>query len=291
MKKIIAILLVLIIAIGCTACKSTEEFIEENLPTVGSYMDQSGNMHDVFEDKDGNKFYIDENGDKKPVADDEVIAPVEVIDPGDQKLEMTEDLVESDMVTENSSAVKTEATNRMKTYFDIIGSNKYTINGTMKQMDGSVTEFPILYVRNNNDFYIEAIVPYENGKGVKASIVYIGGTTYCAVPSMKIFYKLASEEDIGEEFGTGTFSSEIMSKLVFVESGTVTINDKQYICDVYDMDGDTHKYYYDSNNTLVRIEEIYSENKYTILEIKSMSATPDTSKIKKPTGIDITGMM
>ena len=293
MKKIIAILLVLVIAIGCTACKTTEEFIEENVPSVGSYVDSEGNVHDVYIDKDGNNYYLDENGEKKPVSEDEVIPPPEYIEPGDDKLEMTDDLVGDETIADSTSdsAAKTEADNRMKTYFNIIKSNQYTISGTMMQMDGSVTKFPLLYVRNNNDFYIEAQVPMEDGKSMKASIVYLNGKTYCAIPSMKVFYTMDTAEGVGDDFGTGTFSDEVISKFVFVESGTVTLNGKQYICDVYNMEGETHKYYYDTNNSLVRIEEIYSEKKYTILEIDSMSAKPDTSKIKKPTGIDITGMM
>lgn len=290
MKKLIAIIMVLVIAVGCVAC-NVEKTVTENLPPKGTYIDSNGIPHDVFQDADGNMYYEDEDGNKQIVSEDEVIPEAEFIESEEQQLEMTDDLVENEIVTDTNSAAKTEAENRMKTYAELLKSNQYTIRGTMKQMDGSVTEFPLIYVRNNSDFYIEAEVPYENGKAMKASVIYMSGTTYCYIPSMKVYYVLDDGENIGDDFGTGTFSDETINKFVFVESGTVTINNTQYTCDVYDFEGETHKYYYDKNGSLVRIEEIYSEKKYTILEVKGMSNKPDTSKIKKPTGIDITDMM
>ena len=265
---------------------------EEKLPPQGSYIDEDGNVHDVFVDENGDSYYVDEDGGKQEIAEEEIIPPPEYVEPEEDKSDISDELVEEDdVVIDSTSSAKVDADKRMQSYFNIIKTNKYTITGTMKQKDGTVTEFPLYYVRNNNDFYIEAQVPMEEGKEVTASIVYLNGTTYCAIPSMKVYYVLDSSEDVSDEFGTGSFSDEVISKYKFVESGTVVLNGKTYICDVYDMDGETHKYYYDSNNNLVRIEEIYSKNSYTILEIKSMSSTPDTSKLKKPTGIDITGMM
>ncbi len=290
MKKIIAIVMVLIIAISCVAC-NVEKTVSENLPPKGTYIDADGIPHDVFVDEDGNMYYEDEDGERHPVSEDKVISDADFEASGNQKLEMTDDLVENEMVTDSNAAAKTEAEKRMKTYLELLKSNKYTIRGTMKQKDGSATEFPILYVRNDSDFCIETEVPFEEGKVVKASVVHMSNTTYCVIPSMKVYYVLDSNEDISADFGKGTFSDETISSFVFVESGTVTINGTSYTCDVYDYEGETHKYYYDSNGSLVRIEEIYSEKKYTILEIKGLSDKADTSKIKKPSGVDITNMM
>ena len=272
--------------------KDDEAFIDETLPSIGTFIDEEGNTHDVLVDENGDSYYVDEEGEKQEVSEDEIIPPPELVEPEDSDLEMSDELVEEeDVVVDTTSSAKADAEKRMAIYLNIIKSNKYTISGTMMQKDGSVTTFPLLYVRNNNDFYIEAQVPMEDGKSMKASIVYLNGKTYCAIPSMKVYYVMDSSEGVGDDLGTGTFNDETISKYVFVESGTVTLNGKQYTCDVYDCEGETHKYYYDLNNKLVRIEEIYSKNSYTILEIDSMSAKPDTSKLKKPTGIDITGMM
>ena len=290
MKRIIALIIVFVMAISLSAC-NVKEVVSENLPPQGYYFDEDGIQHEVYVDSEGVYFYTDEEGNRQEVKEEEVIKQVEMIESGKQELEMTDDLVTDEMVTDKTTEGEAEAQQRMKTYTELLSTNKYTISGTIKQKDTDVQEFPLLYIRNDSDFFIEAEVPFEKGKAIKASIVYLDGTAYCAIPSMKLYYVLDESEDVGDDFGTGTFDDETIKKYVFVESGTVTVNGKSYICDVYDYEGETHKYYYDSDSKLIRIEEIKSEKSYTILEIKGMSSKVDTSKIKKPTGVNVTDMM
>lgn len=288
MKRILAILMALMLIVSCFTACSIKDAVEEIEGTTKSFVvDDEGVTQEVYVDEDGNFYYTDENGNKQVVNMDDVIHEA------DEKLEMTEDLVEENIVVDNSTPVSTakaEAESRMKPYSDLLKSDKFTIRGTMKQKDGDVMEFPLLYIRNGADFCIEAEVPFEDGKAVKARVINLNGTAYCAIPAMSVYYVVDDGEEL-DDFGAGTFSDEMLKEYDFAETGTVTLNGKSYICDVYNYDGETHKYYFDSNNQLVRIEEIYSAKSYLIVEVKEMSSNVDTSKIKKPSGVNITGMM
>ena len=54
--------------------------------------------------------------------------------------------------------------------------------------------------------------------------------------------------------------------------------------------GDTVKYYFDSNDNIVRIERIGKKDS-VITEIASIKNTADESKIKKPSGFDISKLV
>ncbi len=308
MKRIVAILLICAMMLTVTSCKSIVKTPSENNRPY--YVDEEGHTQYVDKDGDGKYYVTDSEGVTTYVEDEKYLNQIKenedkiaqegiqnIIDSGledatekaeNDKLQISDELITEDTNTDNTQKAKESALNRIKSYQELLKTKKFTIKGTIKQ-GGEDTPYPIVYIRNGEDFFIEAAIPFEEGKVIKANMVYVGGVAYCVIPSLKVYYNAG--KDIGEEMGVGAFSDVVTDKYTFVETSKVTLNGKSYTCDKFTFEGDTYKYVYDSNNNLVRIEEIFSKNDYVIAEISSMSPKADTSKIKKPKGIDITSMI
>ena len=318
MKRIVAIFLVVAIVFSVTSCK-----INEN-EDKAYFVDEEGQTQYVEKDEDGNYYYTDSEGVTSVIEDEKYLEQIkdaeeqiaqegiqQLVDGGidkvtekadeDDKLQISDGLIQDGNKEDNkgnnkeenkvdsTSSAKTEALARISEYQKILKTKKYTIKGTVKQFDGESMEYPVTYIRNGEDFFIEAAIPFEEGKVVKANMIYVKGVAYCYIPSMKVYYNAGS--DLGDDMGVGAFSDNVVEDYTFVETSNITISGKSYICDKYTYDGTTYNYVYDTKGNLVRIEEVYSKNSYVIAEIKSLSPTADTSKIKKPKGIDITSMI
>ena len=308
-KRIVAILLICAMMLTATSCKSIVKTPADDNRVY--YVDEEGHTQYVEKDGDGKYYIIDGEGVTTYIEDEKYLNQIKeneekiaqegiqnIIDSGiedatekaeNDKLQISDGLIKEEANTENTQKAKDAALNRIKSYQELLRTKKYTIKGTIKQGDGEDMSYPIVYIRNGEDFFIEAAIPFEKGKVIKANMIYVGGVAYCVIPSLKVYYNAG--KDIGDEMGVGTFSDAVVEKYTFVETSKVTLNGKSYTCDKFTFEGDTYKYIYDSNNNLVRIEEIFSKNDYVIAEISSMSPKADTSKIKKPKGIDITSMI
>lgn len=308
-KRIVAILLICAMMLTVTSCKSIVKTPADDNRVY--YVDEEGHTQYVEKDGDGKYYITDGEGVTTYIEDEKYLNQIKeneekiaqegiqnIIDSGiedatekaeNDKLQISDGLIKEEANTDNTQKAKDAALNRIKSYQELLRTKKYTIKGTIKQGDGEDMSYPIVYIRNGEDFFIEAAIPFEKGKVIKANMIYVGGVAYCVIPSLKVYYNAG--KDIGDEMGVGTFSDVVVEKYTFVETSKVTLNGKSYTCDKFTFEGDTYKYIYDSNNNLVRIEEIFSKNDYVIAEISSMSPKADTSKIKKPKGIDITSMI
>ena len=308
-KRIVAILLICAMMLTVTSCKSIVKTPADDNRVY--YVDEEGHTQYVEKDGDGKYYITDGEGVTTYIEDEKYLNQIKeneekiaqegiqnIIDSGiedatekaeNDKLQISDGLIKEEANTENTQKAKDAALNRIKSYQELLRTKKYTIKGTIKQGDGEDMSYPIVYIRNGEDFFIEAAIPFEKGKVIKANMIYVGGVAYCVIPSLKVYYNAG--KDIGDEMGVGTFSDAVVEKYTFVETSKVTLNGKSYTCHKFTFEGDTYKYIYDSNNNLVRIEEIFSKNDYVIAEISSMSPKADTSKIKKPKGIDITSMI
>ena len=309
LKRIVAILLICAMMLTVTSCKSIVKTPADDNRVY--YVDEEGHTQYVEKDGDGKYYITDGEGVTTYIEDEKYLNQIKeneekiaqegiqnIIDSGiedatekaeNDKLQISDGLIKEEANTDNTQKAKDAALNRIKSYQELLRTKKYTIKGTIKQGDGEDMSYPIVYIRNGEDFFIEAAIPFEEGKVIKANMIYVGGVAYCVIPSLKVYYNAG--KDIGDEMGVGTFSDVVVEKYTFVETSKVTLNGKSYTCDKFTFEGDTYKYIYDSNNNLVRIEEIFSKNDYVIAEISSMSPKADTSKIKKPKGIDITSMI
>ena len=77
-----------------------------------------------------------------------------------------------------------------------------------------------------------------------------------------------------------------------VSSVMMTVDGAEYICETYEIDGETVKYYYLNNGDLARIETYDPEtDTSTIMIIKSISGTVDESLFELPLGyISLSGL-
>lgn len=298
-KKILAAVLALIIVLlSFASCKKEDEkpyYVDEEGQTQIAEKDENGKY--FVTDDEGNKTYVDDKDvvdnkldeDLQEFVDNAEKNPDKIFDNADKndKLEMTDELVTDEVVVVEPDGGEANAQKRLDAYKKVIGTNKFTIQATVKEVGGDNLEYPFLYIRNGNGAYIETAVPFEAGKVVKANMIIVDGKTYCEIPSLKC-YMTVDDMNI-EDLAEGTFDENSINTYGFVESGEVTLNGKKYSCDVYMVDTDTIKYYYDSKGSLVRIEKI-GKRESVITEIKSIKNTADSSKIKKPKGIDITAL-
>ncbi len=305
-KKVISLLLVFILVISVFAgCKKDEK--NDGM----FYVDDEGVTHYVQVDDDGKYYQTDDDGNKVYVEDEKVNQQIEenreeaerneilgeintdpdkVFDNADKNdgLEMSDDLVENEIVTVPTVDAKAEAAKRMNNYLSVLKTNKYTIDAMVKEIGGDNLEYPMVIIRSGNNAFVKTAIPFEEGKVIKANMIILDGITYCEIPSIKTYMEMS---DMGiEDLSEGTLSVDDIMSYMFVESGVVTINGKKYNCDVYQDGVDTIKYYFDTKGNLVRIEEI-GKRESTITEIKSIKNTADESKIKKPKGINITSIV
>ena len=304
-RKVIAVLLALIIVVfSFASCKKEKE-------PDSFFVDDEGNTQLVVKDDEGNYVVTDDEGNTSVVEDPSVVEQIEqnkekeeiesllnevntnpdkIMEDADKDagLQMTEDLVEEPLVTVAPDTGKSDAEARMQAFKNVLSTNKFTLIATIKEVGTETTEYPFTYIRSGNGAYIETAVPFEEGKVIKANMIIKDGVTYCEIPSLKSY--MVVEDMTIEDLASGTFDGDSISTYTFVESGTVTLNGKKYTCDVYTVDNETVKYYYDSNDKLVRIEKI-SKRDSVITEISSISNSADESKIKKPTGFDISKLV
>jgi hypothetical protein len=304
-KKVLAVLLALIIVVfSFASCKKEKE-------PDSYFIDEEGNTQLVVKDDEGNYVVTDDEGNTSVVEDPSVVEQIEInkekeeiesllnevnTDPNkimedadkDAGLQMTDDLVEEPLVTVAPDTGESDAKARMQTFKNILSTNKFTLVATIKEVGTETTEYPFTYIRSGNGAYIETAVPFEEGKVIKANMIIKDGVTYCEIPSLKSY--MVVEDMTIEDLASGTFDGNAISSYKYIESGTVSLNGKKYTCDVYEVDNETVKYYYDSNNKLVRIEKIGSYDS-VITEISSMTNTADDSKIKKPSGFDISKLV
>lgn len=300
-KKILAVILALIIAVFTFAsCKKDKE-------PDSFYVDEEGNTQAVIKDDEGKYVVTDKEGNTSVVDDQNTIDQIEqnkeneeiesilneietnpdkIMEEAnkDDSLQMTDDLVEEPLVTVAPVSGESAAKTRIQKYKTVLSSGKFTIDAVVKEVGTETTEYPFTYIRSGDGAYINTAVPFDEGKVIKANMIIVDGVTYCEIPSLNSYMVI---EDMSiEDLASGTFNGSEMETYTYVESGTVTLNGKKFTCDVYSVEKDTVKYYYDSKDNLVRIERI-SKNESVITEIKSITNTADASKIKKPSGFDI----
>ncbi len=304
-KKVLAVLLALIIIVFTfVSCKKEKE-------PDSFFVDDEGNTQLVVKDDEGNYVVTDDEGNTSVVDDQNTVDQIEqnkekeeiesllsevntnpdkIMEDADKDagLQMTDDLVEEPLVTVAPDTGKSDAAARIQTFKKILSTNKFTLVATIKEVGTETAEYPFTYIRSGNGAYIETAVPYEEGKVIRANMIIKDGVTYCEIPSLKSY--MVVEDMTIEDLTSGTFDGDSISTYTYVESGTVTLNGKKYTCDVYTVDNETVKYYYDSNDKLVRIERINKRDS-VITEISSITNSADESKIKKPSGFDISKLV
>lgn len=180
-----------------------------------------------------------------------------------------------------------------KNFKEIIKSESFTLSATIEaEVDGSTVRMPITLMRSGDDLYAETNMPVEGKGALKAAFVVTGGKLYLVIPAMRCYMEVPQDvlDTILDPDLIEGGANDDNSK--YVSSAEVTVGGKKYTCDVYESDGDTTKYYFDSNGDLKRIESISSDGSPAIIEISTLKKGADKSKMKIPSGyFDMTKIM
>ena len=151
---------------------------------------------------------------------------------------------------------------------------------------------PITLMRSGDDLYVETNMPVEGKGALKAAFIVTGGKLYLVIPAMRCYMEVPQDvlDSILDPDLIEGGANDDNSK--YVSSAEVTVGGKKYTCDVYESDGNTTKYYFDSNGDLKRIESISSDGSPAIIEISTLKKGADKSKMKIPSGyFDMTKIM
>ncbi len=174
-------------------------------------------------------------------------------------------------------------------YTDILESGKFTIDMVLKSnQNGQETVIPMHVVRDGEKMYFETAMPVEGSGSMKMAFLLRDKTCYLIVPGMRAYMTMPADE-LGKIFNKDMVESDVEAN--YISSNEVEINGKKYICDVYESEGTTVKYYY-ADNEIKRMEAIDPEGTTTIMEFNGVSDKVDSSKLKVPSGyIDMTKFM
>lgn len=310
---------------ACRKLEDTEFNVQENAFAVDEEGVTRELETRVNEDGKTEYFYTDSNGnvvvvDKKDVEVETTYVPVqttlsdkeieEILESGDigkledvvteeitePEFEMSDDVISEDVFeeveVELGSDGKPVRGNSAQNFEEIINSGTFTVDLTIKSnADGVENTVPFKIIKDGNRMFMETVYPISETGKMRINLLVNEDGYFIIVPVMNAYIKAPTEE-VGnaEDFFSGFDFTDIESDLEikdnYVSSNKVTLNGKTYDCDVYEVeDGTTVKYYY-LNNELKRMEST-SESGNTIIEFKEFSGSVDKSKLKTPTGIDL----
>ena len=173
-----------------------------------------------------------------------------------------------------------------KRYTDILESGKFTIDMVIKSnANGQDTVIPMHVVRDGEKMYFETAMPVDGSGSMKTAFLLRDKTCYLIIPGMRAYMTMPADE-LGKLFDTNMIEND--AEAAYISSNEVEYNGKKYICDVYESEGSTVKYYY-SGNEIKRMEAVDPNGNETIMEFNHVSDKVDNSKLKVPSGyIDMT---
>ena len=327
-KNIVAIILVFTLLVSFAACRKIEKAPNFEIESQAYIVDDEGVTRKIYQNN-GEYFYYDADGNRQPANPNDVVIETTKIPKTEaptltpeaqsffdsfenmDSMEDFEEMIEADVTqpelnidevipedafneikVEIGSDGKPEHENESVSYEEIMKKEVFTVDITMKTKNNGVEMvMPIVFMRNGKDLFIETAIPKEDGKGsTRANIIFLDGTCYMVIPSMRAYMSIP-KETVGEMIPEDAFDSiekEITG--TYVSSGEVDYEGEKYICDVYENEGTTVKRYY-QNGLLKREESISGEN-ITIIEYNEVSTKVDKSKFAAPKNyFDLTTMM
>lgn len=209
------------------------------------------------------------------------------------ELEMNDGVIPEDSFEEVEVEVGSDGKpmhgNSVQKYADIVKSGTFTISLTVQTTtEGVTTVMPVTMMKDGNNMFTEMTYPISASGKMRINMIINDTGIYTVLPVLNAYYQLPTEEvgNLDEALGEFDFS-EIEGDLEmndnYVSSGKVSLNGKEYDCDIYESeDGITTKYYY-LNNELKRIESTTGNDGY-IIEFKEVSGKVNKSKFKLPYG-------
>ncbi len=177
-------------------------------------------------------------------------------------------------------------------YTDIINGGKFTMDMTLKtKTESEEMVIPMRVIRNDDKMYFETAMPVNGEGSMRMAFLLRDNTCYYIIPGMRAYMKMPVE-DMSEILDSSiTEGFEADANATYISSSEVDYNGKKYICDVYESEGSTMKYYY-NDKELKRMEATDPNGNITIMEFNEVSKKTDNSKFKVPSGyLDMTRLM
>ncbi len=327
-RNIIAIGMVFAMLVSFASCKKLPQDNDFVIESQAYIIDDAGVTHNVKSEYDENGeqvfYYEDYAGNKIVVKDKDVVVEstkvrkttsvyegVELTpeeqsfldtynDPDafdnlvDESLTQPELEISEVIPEENFEEIKVEVDSKgnpkhddiEKRYTDIVASEKFTMDFVIQSKNNDIeTIIPIYAVRDGDKMYLEMAMPVNGEGSMKIALLIRNETCYTIIPGMRA-YMTAPIDSIGEIFDIGMIESD--SEATYISSNEVEYNGKKYICDVYESEGSTVKYYY-TDNEIKRMEATDPNGGVSIIEFNEISGKADASKLRVPSGyIDMT---
>ena len=182
-----------------------------------------------------------------------------------------------------------------KNWKEIFNSGTFAMDITLQSEDGTVV--PMTYTAKGNKFLVTTKLPVSETQSVKAKFLSDGKNFYMLIPAMKMY--LNCGEGTMEEMLPNT--DMLLEDSTYLSTTEVTFNGVTYLCEHYQTAEGTQMKYYYLNGDIKRLE--ISEDAgtdssgnpivaTTIIEINSVSDKVNESDFKLPAGyIDMTALM
>lgn len=307
---------------ACKRFEGNELIIEEkpvvtdesgNTQELQTRVDENGKTEYFYTDDNGNEIVVDKN----KVEIETSLVPVqttlsdkeieEIFESNDfEKLQdaLTENITEPELEMNNGvipeesfeevevevgSDGKPVHGNAVQKYSDILKSGTFTISLTIQTTtEGVTTVMPITVMKDGNNMFTEMTYPISATGKMRINLIINDTGMYTVLPVINAYYQFPSEEvgNIGDalgDFDLSQMQGDLEMNDNYVSSGKVSLNGKEYDCDIYEAeDGITTKYYF-LNDELKRIESTTGNDGY-IIEFKEVSGKVNKSKFKLPYG-------
>ncbi len=324
MKNTVAIILVFALLLSFAACRKIEtgSIVTESKAYI---VDDEGVTRDIFSDG-SDYYYYDENGNRKQVNSDDVVVETNQVTmiethsltPEAQSfidsfgdVDSIEDMMQADVTVpdlENGELIPEDSFNDIEievdtdgnpvhedvalSYKDIISSDTFTMESNIQTIvNGERMVTPMTIMRNGNDIYFETALPLKGAEGsTRVNMLFLDDMCYIIIPSMRAYIAMPKDSATTEEMiPADAFDIENMGG-TYLSSGEIVYDGQTYVCDVYDTDGSTTKYFY-LDGQLKRVETVNGEDS-SITEFKKLTTDVDKSKFAVPKNyIDMTTVL
>jgi len=165
---------------------------------------------------------------------------------------------------------------------NILKGDKYSMKFTVQaEAEGEKQTMPVAIYVSGKKKLVEATM-YNL---MKLSLLYDGSETYMIIPLMKGYIKMSADQAGGYDdmFSFGDSSFIDTDNMKYIETTKVNYKGTEYLCETYESDGVTTKYYF-KDSQLKRIESIEADGTTTIMENIEISPQVDDSVFKIPSG-------
>ncbi len=313
MKNTVAIILAFALLLSFAACRKIDKgsIITESKAYI---VDDEGVTRDIF-GEGSDYYYYDEDGNKIAVNSNDVVVETNqltVIEshsltPEAQSfvdslgdVDSIEDMMQADVTVpdlENGELIPEDSFSDIEidvdsdgnpvhedvelSYKDIISGDTFTMETNIQVIsNGEKQVVPMTVMRNGNDLYFETALPLKEGGSTRVNMLFLGDMCYIIIPSMRAYIGMPKENATTEEMiPADAFDIENIEG-TYLSSGEIVYDGQTYVCDVYDTDGSTTKYYY-LDGQLKRVETVKGEDS-SITEFKKLTTDVDKSKFAVP---------